>query len=153
LTDINIPLGVSYRMNATAFRMSAERLANELELDDTGRPINLIAVPVYFLVSHSVELFLKAALLKRGFPEETLKKYSYRHNLAALMKEIQEKKVPISKDTIFVVERLSDQHQAHLLRYASFFGEGQNIYWPPFDVIFTALDELLSLTRISTHGV
>src|SRR3954471_7282987 len=78
-------LAVAYRLNAVNFRMSAERLMEGLDTDDLGRPTKLTAVPLYFLASHAAELFLKAALLKRGFDKAALKKFDYRHNLAALL--------------------------------------------------------------------
>lgn len=65
----NIPLAVAYYINGSNFRVSAERLMEGLDLDSSGRPTKLTAVPLYFLASHAAELFLKAALLKRGFAE------------------------------------------------------------------------------------
>ena len=62
------PLAVAYYMNGINFRMSAENLRSELQLDKDGRPTKLTAVPLYFLASHAAELFLKAALLKRNSP-------------------------------------------------------------------------------------
>ena len=87
----NIPLAVAYYTNGVNFRMSAERLREGIGLDDAGRPKKLTAIPLYFLASHAAELFLKAALLKRGFAEADLRKYDYRHNLAALLQELQRK--------------------------------------------------------------
>lgn len=85
----NIPLAVAYYTNGVNFRMSAERLREGLELDGSGRPAKLTAIPLYFLASHAAELFLKAALLKRGFLEADLRKYDYRHNLEALLQQRQ----------------------------------------------------------------
>jgi hypothetical protein len=97
----NIPLAAAYYINGSNFRASAERLVQGIELDGSGRPTKLTAVPLYFLASHAAELFLKAALLKRGFSEADLKKkHDYRHNLAALLREIEGKGVPVSNDTV-----------------------------------------------------
>ena len=126
---------------------------NKLELDIDGRPIRLTAMPLYFLASHAAELFLKAALLKRGFEESNLKKFDYRHNLAALLKEIEGKGVPVTATTTTVIRGLSAQHQAHQLRYTVLVDDGKSTYWPPLHLVFSALDELLLLNRISTHGV
>ena len=149
----NTPLAVAYYMNGTNFRMSAEKLMDSLELDDAGRPTKLTTVPLYFLASHAAELFLKAALLKRGFAEVNLKKHDHRHNLAALLQEIQSKGVPVTGDTVAVVQGLSEQHKTHQLRYTVLVDDGTETYWPPLSLVFAALDELLLLTRISTHGV
>jgi len=149
----NIPLAVAYYTNGVNFRMSAERLREGIELDDAGRPKKLTAIPLYFLASHAADLFLKAALLKRGFAEADLRKYDYRHNLAALLQELQRKGVPISSATAAVVHGLSEQHQTHQLRYTVSVDDGTRTYWPPLFLVFAALEELLLLTRISTHGV
>jgi hypothetical protein len=98
----NVPLAVAYYLNGSAFRKSAEQLAEGLELDGSGRPgpTKLTAVPMYFLASHAAELFLKAALLKRDFAEADLKKTGIRHNLTALLQEIKNKGVlvrPVSR--------------------------------------------------------
>ena len=149
----NIPLAVAYYTNGVNFRLSAERLRESLELDDAGRPKKLTAIPLYFLASHAAELFLKAALLKRGFPETDLKKYDYRHNLEALLQELQRKGIPVSSDTTAVIHGLSEQHKTHQLRYTVLVDDGTKTYWPPLSLVFAALEELLLLTRISTHGV
>ena len=80
----NISLGVAYYLNGSNFQESAEKLMHGLELDSSGRPTKLTAIPMYFLASHAAELFLQPALLKSGFAEADLKKFDYRHNLAAL---------------------------------------------------------------------
>jgi hypothetical protein len=121
----NIPLAAAYYTNGSIFRVSAEKLMKGLELDGSGRPTKLTAVPLYFLASHAAELFLKAALLKRGFAEASLKKHDYRHNLAALLQEIQNKGVPVTSDTVAVIQGLSGQHQTHQLRY-TVLGSAQN---------------------------
>lgn len=149
----NIPLAVAYYTNGVNFRLSAERLREGLELDDAGRPKKLTVIPLYFLASHAAELFLKAALLKRGFPETDLKKYDYRHNLEALSQELQKKGLPVSSDTTAVIQGLSEQHKTHQLRYTVLGDDGTKTYWPPLSLVFAALEELLLLTRISTHGV
>jgi len=73
----DIPLAAAYYINGSNFRLSAEKLMEGLELDASGRPTKLTAVPLYFLASHAAELFLKAALLKRGFAEAKLKKHDH----------------------------------------------------------------------------
>lgn len=149
----SIYLASCYRLTGVGFRGSAEKLVEGLELDDIGRPTKLTAVPLYFLASHAAELYLKAALLKRGFAEVNLKKYDYRHNLAALLEELRKKGVPVTSDTVAVVQGLSEQHKTHQLRYTVLVDDGAKTYWPPVSLVFTALDELLLLTAISTHGV
>lgn len=152
MTD-NIPLAFSYYMNGINFRTSAEKLLDGLELDVAGRPTKLTAVPLYYLASHAAELFLKAALLKRGLTEKDLKKNNSQHNLTLLLREVQGKNVPVTVDTVAVVQGLSEQHKTHQLRYTFLLDDGAKTYWPPVSLVFAALDELLLLTRISTHGV
>ncbi len=114
-----------------------------LELDGAGRPTRLTAIPMYFLASHGAELFLKAALLKRGFAEADLKKHDHRHNLDALLQNV----------TNTVIHGLSEQHKTHQLRYTVLVDDGRKTYWPPPSLVFAALDELLGPYRISTHGI
>ena len=96
---------------------------------------------------------MKAALLKRGFDASALKNFDYRHNLTALLEEIQGMKVPVTTATRALVHGLSEQHETHQLRYTVFVDDGNRTYCPPLPLVFAALDELLMLTRISTHGV
>jgi hypothetical protein len=105
MSDLN--LAVAYYLNGTNFRMSAEHLQNTLDLDSDGRATKLTAIPLFFLASHAAELFLKAALLKRGVTEAVLKEYDYRHNLAGLLSALQAKGVPVTAETVGVVNGLS----------------------------------------------
>lgn len=145
-------LAVAYYLNGQNFRLSAEKLMAGLELDNEGRPKTLTAVPLYFLASQAAELFLKAALLKRSVDASALKSRHYGHNLTALLDTLQQK-VPVTADTAAIVRGLSEQHKLHLLRYTVLVHDGTKTYWPPLNPVFSALDELLMLTRISTHGV
>lgn len=148
MTD-SIALASVYRLQAVNFRLSAEKLSAIMETKDDGSPAKLTAIPIYFLVSHAVELFLKSALLKRGFTENDLKKYDYRHNLNSLLVALQEKGVSVTSDAVGMINGLHSQHQTHALRYNVIV----NPYMPPPFLVFTVLDELLLLTRISTQGL
>jgi len=149
----NTLLAVSYYINGVNFRASADRLANDLEIDSDGKPLRLTAIPYYLLVSHGAELFLKAELLKRGFDEKDMKKFDYRHDLSALLSELRDRGVSVSSPTIQVVDGLNAPHKLHILRYAQFFGDGVNLYLPTLPAVNNMLDELFSLTRISAQGV
>jgi len=144
----NIPLAVAYYTNGINFQASAERLGNDVELDDHGRPTKLTAIPLFFLASHAAELFLKAALLKRGVSSSDLKQFEYRHNLSALLQLLQHKGVSVSAKTVALVNGLSEQHADHSLRYTVLFDDGKKTYWPPLALVFSALEELLLLTRV-----
>ena len=110
MTD-SIALASVYRLQAVNFRLSAEKLSAIMETKDDGSPAKLTAIPIYFLVSHAVELFLKSALLKRGFTENDLKKYDYRHNLNSLLVALQEKGVSVTSDAVGMINGLHSQHQ------------------------------------------
>ena len=152
MTD-SIYLASIYRISAVNFWKSAKILSETLELNSNGAPAKLTAIPFYFLVSHAAELFLKSALLKRGFNDRDLKKYDYRHSLNTLLLELQELGVSVTPDTVGLINGLHSQHQNHALRYTALVDDGQKTYMPPPSLVFSMLEELLLLTRISTQGV
>ena len=148
-----IQLAVAYYSNGVIFKNSAEKIIEDINLNINGSPKSMMAIPFYFLTSHAAELFLKAALLKRGVEERDLRKYNYRHNLKALLSELQSKGLSISENTVSLISGLSEQHKKHALRYTVLFDDGQKTYWPPISHVIEMLDELLLLTRISTQGM
>ena len=85
-----------YRLLGVAFQGSARNLCECIEVDIHDRPTKLTAIPMYYLASHSAELFLKAALLKRGVAEDELRKFDYRHNLSSLLDRLIQLGVPMS---------------------------------------------------------
>jgi hypothetical protein len=147
-TDDAIYWASVYRMTAVNFRMSAEALVPSLELRDDGSPAKVTAIPFYFLVSHAIELFLKSALLKRGYVPADLKRFDKRHNLNALLELLKKMGLPISSEATSIINGLSPQHAHHLLRYHFLV----NPFTPAPGSLWPVLDELLLLTRISTHG-
>ena len=145
-------LAIIYYLTAVNFWNSAKIVSATLELNNDGTPAKLTAIPFYFLVSHAAELLLKSALLKRGFEEKDLKKYDYRHNLDALLQKLQSQGVTVTSDTVSLIKGLHTQHQSHALRYTALVDDGQRTYMPPVDTVFTMLEELLLLTRISARA-
>ena len=147
-------LAANYKFVAQGFILSAKKLVEDINVDEYGIPEGKgYNFPFYFLISHAMELYLKAALLKRGFTEKKLKKFDYRHNLEALLEQLQRKGVVISDGTIVVVKGLSEQHKEHLLRYSAIIDEQVvfSKFHPPLYVVFRALDELLLATKVSTE--
>lgn len=147
-TDDPIYWASVYRMTAVNFRMSAEALLPSLQLHDDGSPAKLTAIPFYFLVSQAIELFLKSALLKRGYVPADLKRFDNRHNMNALLELLKKKGLPVSPEATTIIDGLSPQHAHHLLRYDFLI----NPFMPAPASLWPVLDELLLLTRISTHG-
>jgi hypothetical protein len=151
ITD-NIALASVYRLHAVNFRLSAEALGAKMETKKDGSPTKLTAIPIYFLVSHSAELLLKSALLKRGFTDRELKQRDYRHNLSSLLAALQKKGVSVTSESVDLINSLHSQHLFHALRYTVLYDTSKKTYLPPLQLVFAMLDELLSLTRISTQG-
>lgn len=143
----------TFRLEAVAFQDSARRLRESFEAEGKALKGNRTALPFYFLISHASELLLKAALFKRGFSEDDLKKYGTRHSLSVLLAELQRIGLSFSSETVELLSGLSAQHANHALRYTAFLDNGQKIYMPPPIACFDMLAELLLLTRISTQGV
>jgi hypothetical protein len=141
-----------YRIHAAVFVDSAQALAERLEVSSAGAPTTLKAIPFYLLASHATELFLKSALLKRGFSDKELRQIKYRHNLSELLSALQRKGVAVAPQTEEMVRHFSTQHEHHSLRYTALVDDGRPTYMPPSSLVFSMLDELLLLTRISTQG-
>ena len=142
-----------YRLEAVNFWQSARTLSASFETNPEVSPASIASIPFYALISHATELLLKSALLKRGFTENDLKKFNYRHSLVALLEELQAKGVSVTSDTVLLIRGLHSQHENHALRYTALVDDGQKTYMPPPSLVFAMLEELLSLTRISTQGV
>lgn len=141
-----------YRMHATLFRKSAALVSATFDTSPSVSPRSYFAVPFYFLVSHAMELLLKSALLKRGVGKAALRNHEVRHNLGALMTQLEAKGLTFTHQTSTVVRGMSDQHENHALRYSALVDDGKPTYMPPPAMIEDTLDELLLLTRISTQG-
>jgi len=112
----NITIASIYRLTGMNFWESAKIINSQLDKKSDGTPKRVTAIPFYFLVSHSVELFLKSALLKRGHTEQELKKYDYRHDLKKLLEALQKKDVSVTAETVMIINGLHDQHKKHGLR-------------------------------------
>ena len=149
----NVALASYYRMNATVFRMSAEVLLRDFEKRGEALPGNRRAIPFYYLVSYSIELLLKCALLKRGESADALKKYPLGHNLSKQLESLKRLGVPVSKNTERVIGILSPQHVRHVLRYSALIDDGEPTFTPEPELLLTIADELLMAGRIATHGV
>jgi hypothetical protein len=146
-------LAIIYRGMAIVFWNSAKVVGASLEINSDGTPARVTAIPFYFLVTHAAELLLKSALLKRGFQDGDLKRFDRRHNLAALLEELQEKGVSVNPGTVRSIHGLHSQHKNHALRCSALLDDGQKTYMPPLPLMFSMLEELLLLTRISTQGI
>ena len=149
----NIVIALAYRSNGAAYQESAKILCSNLELNQKNIPKNYLCTPFYYLCSHAAELYLKAALLKRNYDVEKLKKFDFRHNLQALLDElIDNRKLEVTKNTRLTISALHSQHEKHALRYNVLLDDGNNIVFPPVCCCLEMLDELLMLTRINTQG-
>ncbi len=104
-------------------------------------------------MSDPISLASAYRLLKRGFQESDLKKFDYRHNLDTLLEELRKKGVSVTPNTVSLISGLHSQHQNHALRYTALVDDGQRTFMPPPLLVFSMLDELLLLTRISTQGI
>jgi len=138
----------TYRNLAVVFWENAKFLEKAFAEKGQTVPRNYLSIPFYFIVSHSIELLLKSALLKRGVSPSELKRLDHRHNLATLLQKVEDNDVPISKLTKRIVNALSDQHKSHALRYMVFLDDGVPTFTPEPDDIYTALDELLMATAL-----
>jgi hypothetical protein len=149
----NVAMASWYRMTGVVFAQNAKILNRAFEEKRESIIGNPMAVPFYYLVSHAAELFLKCALLKRGFSPNDLKSSTLRHSLEKLLGELLKKGVPISEPCSQLLLRLSRQHEKHVLRYTVFVDEGEPTFTPQPEELFSMLDELMMAGRIASHGV
>lgn len=147
-----IALVSAYRLTACVYSENAKLLQKSYDASGTQVEGNRITIPFYYLVSHSAELLLKCALLKRGLTRRDLMQPGMRHSLKSLLAELTSFGVPVSNSSISLLNSLEGQHERHDLRY-NFLMEGKSIYTPDPNDCFSCLEELLMLTRISTHGL
>ena len=68
------------------------------------------------------------------------------------LNELIKMDLPISESTRAVIIGLSEQRKDHSLRYEVLMDNGKETFTPPNTLINETLNELLSLTRIATHG-
>ena len=148
----NIELASIYRLTATSFRMSAELLERSFGKKAEGMPHNYRSMPFYYLISHASELLLKAALLKRGVTPQQLRKAALRHDLRALLEELESQEVSISPNSKAIVMGLSRQHKEHDLRYTALLDDGKPTYTPEPSDVYRMLDDLLMATRLQLQG-
>lgn len=141
----NVVEAVNCKLMAVNFWESAKKIESTMDKKDDGTPAKLTAIPFYFLVSHATELFLKAALLKRGFDSGKLKKFDYRHNLSNLLDELEKYKIVVSPHSASIIRGLSISHAEHSLRYKVLV----KWYSPPPKCIYSMLDELLGCCRLN----
>ena len=74
--------------------------------------------PTYWLISHGVELTLKAFLLSKGKTEDELKGSSkVRHNLTSLLNKAENGGLALSSDVAGVIRAISPAHEAFYFRY------------------------------------
>lgn len=144
-------LAVNYRSLGEIFRDSAKTLDPTIRRDSNGFPVDLTGIPFYYLISHAVELFLKAALVKRGFTEQDIDQYG--HSLNDLLERLQIKGVPVSPPTVKLINDLHSQHENHSLRYSILVHNEQKTFMPQPSLVYPMLDELHGLTLIGSHGV
>ncbi len=152
MTD-NVAMASWYRMTGIVFLENAKMLNRAFKDKGASTIGNPMAVPFYYLISHAAELFLKCALLKRGFSPNELKSSALGHSLERFLRELQKKGVPISEPCSQLLLKLSHQHEKHALRYSVFVDDGQPTFTPEPEELFSMLDELMMAWRIATYGV
>lgn len=103
-------LAVSHLTDAQQYRQAARILADS--------QFQQITSPQYFLISQSIELYLKAFNIAAGVKQSELKKVDTRHSLAKLFKMATEHGyAPKSLKTGAVIELLDPHHADHSFRY------------------------------------
>ena len=151
--DDSVAMASWYRMTGVVFMENAKILNRAFEDKGESAIGDPMAVPFYYLVSHAAELFLKCALLKRGFSPNDLKSIALRHSLENLLRELLKKGAPVSEPCSQLLLRLNHQHEKHALRYTVFVDDGEPTFTPEPEDLFSMLEELMMAGRVATHGM
>jgi hypothetical protein len=127
----------TYILSAQIFTKSAERLAKcfadeKWQISNTPQ-----AVPLYYLVSHAAELYLKALVVSHGLQIQ----WEHNHDLVGLLGELESIGVKVTTASRKVLEELSPEHKGHSLRYDAFF-LGKGGFQSNEKQLFTMLEEL-----------
>jgi hypothetical protein len=137
-------LAIRYRLTGLAFWECARNSENVIK-KRVGTPTDIEIIPYLFVVAHAVELLLKAALARRGYSEQELRKKPIRHNLNQLLESLQSNGVVLSSSTVELINGLSEDHDEFLLRYGqAFFRKTKNL--APMDKFSDMISELLIFT-------
>lgn len=120
MEDVNYHLGEDYLRAAKNFIFLAEQACIQIPPKSVERAL-IVEDPLTFLISHAAELTLKAILAFEGYGEETLIKPALRHNLRALCKACQGKKVVLNDRFLYWVECIADNHEKYDNRYPRTF--------------------------------
>lgn len=82
---------------------------------------NRVLFPAYYLIGHSIELSLKAFLLRKGIPVSELKSRKYGHDVEVLLKEARRRRlgayVKLSQKDVGVLYLLSYEYVAKKYEY------------------------------------
>lgn len=112
-------LANDYLRNSAHFLWAAEQL-NEIAPSSTMEGIFKAENPIYFLLGHSAELVMKAALAQVGV-EETKLRHDYRHDLEALLSKYGETQLKTDERFEFSVKAIAENFKKHDHRYARVF--------------------------------
>lgn len=123
--DEYIALASRYRLTGVAFWDSAKNSESMIK-SRFGEPTEIEIIPYLFLVAHATELFLKAALARRGYSERYLTSKPVRHNLNKLLELLQNNGVSPSSSTVELIDGLSEDHEKFVLRYGQAFFKKSN---------------------------
>jgi hypothetical protein len=133
----------TYILSAQIFMDCALRLAKSFADDKLEITNASQAAPLYYLVSHAAELFLKALVVSYDLPIER----EYNHDLVALLRELEAIEVNVTAASRNVLEELSPEHRRHLLRYDAFFVGSEGGFQSNEQQLFIMLAELKRLAE------
>jgi hypothetical protein len=128
----------TYVLSAQIFTGSAQRLAKCFSDEKWQIANNPQAAPLYYLVSHAAELFLKALVVSRDLRIQ----WEHKHDIVGLLGELEAIEVKVTPASRKVLEELSSKHKGHSLRYDAFFLGREGGFQSNEQQLFTMLEEL-----------
>jgi len=138
----NVETAPSAHLNFAKLYLQAAKLIIE---DEGGR--KLLAMPVFMLVFHAMELALKAYLREKGIESKTLR-LKYAHSLGKLYKKAKELGLRLEAGTVQDVENIVSLLDSGNKNYAFRYFSSQSTTRPDILWAFSVTDAFLAVIAL-----
>lgn len=113
-----------------------------------NKPADLSCTPIYYLIGHSIELYLKSYLLTKGYSVKTVKKV-FGHNIEKLLKTASEYKKFYST---FGINKMDIKSIEEIIEVINCSYQSKELEYPSGTKIVPHLNHLFEITEIINKG-